>query len=771
MKTHDSSTLPSLRRPQNGAVLVVVLLAMIGLLGMGLAGLYLTSGSIQMNSNINMRNQALYVAEAGIQTAKAILDRTVLGDSTWQPDLNGMLAGIHSPSGAVVSTPAGYTDEIPGRAGTDPSDPGCSGKSSNGVATRGAYLRDEDPPPSGLGCETDPTMPVKPVYIDCNYPPKYSGTTLAYKEEPTDPNAMSPAPTQYMGKYSLFIRQDLGECRMAGDSFITDRNGIVVVRSEGTASDNRTKVVLEVTMSTNPNVQILTQGIATVCPAGAAGCDDNASVQQGITVGPPAGGSGGGGGGGGTGGTSGACSKTSDCPTGYTCCDGACMNATDNAKYCGTCQASCSGGHCCDNHCCASSGETCCNGSNGLTCAASQSGTTNSSCGFCGTDCTATPTSSCCRSSSTGPYICVDESGDPNNCGGCGVTDAKFKCSSTQSCCGGKCVDTSTDPNNCGKCGTSCGSGVPCCASQCCGSPKICCVDECLPDPGCPTITTIGVYGPWDHGTRQFDTWLTKQAKGCKLWGPQDTPDSGKLWIDLPGSQTQQVVILLDVAHNQKDLTDYYPTAPWYHSVGNSGYQGYMKNNAPLGWSDASALSAWVRGGGGLMTTIGISCDNTEASFPNKALGYITNPSDPNSPNLWYSGSTCVLSSTVLRDSFSGTVQVAGFWRGSSIATALLTGVTALNVNGAFVVSTANHLSGADNYVSYASAQAGTGKPVYLMGAAGNFGQGRLNVWGDEWITYDEVWLSNVGGNTSQQYQAAKYWGNVIKWLGQCPSP
>jgi hypothetical protein len=355
MKTDDSSPRPSLRRPQDGAVLVVVLLAMIGLLGMGLAGLYLTSGSIQMNSNINMRNQALYVAEAGIQTAKGIINRTVLGSPDWNPDINGMLAGIHSPSGAVVATPSGYTDEIPGRAGTDPSDYGCSGKSSNGVSTRGAYLRDEDPPPSGFGCQTDPTAPLQPVYIGCYYPPKYSGSTLAYNEAPADPNAMSPTPTQYMGQYTLFIRQDLGECRLGGDNLTRDGNNIVVIRSEGTASDNRTKVVLEVTMSTNPNVQILSQGLATVCPAGAAGCDDNASVQQGITVGPPGGG-GAGGTTGGSGGTTGsACSKTSDCPTGYFCCDGACMSATDNSLHCGACEAKCAGGHCCDNNCCASS--------------------------------------------------------------------------------------------------------------------------------------------------------------------------------------------------------------------------------------------------------------------------------------------------------------------------------------------------------------------------------------------------------------------------------
>ena len=112
MKTDDSSTQPSLRRPETGAVLVVVLLAMIALLGMGLTGLYLTSGSIQMSSNINMRNQALYVAEAGIQAAKNLLNRTVAGFPGMPLNLNGMLAGT-SPVSHPHRPALGRRREIP----------------------------------------------------------------------------------------------------------------------------------------------------------------------------------------------------------------------------------------------------------------------------------------------------------------------------------------------------------------------------------------------------------------------------------------------------------------------------------------------------------------------------------------------------------------------------------------------------------------------------------------------------------------------------------
>ncbi|HEX7598573.1 MAG TPA: pilus assembly PilX N-terminal domain-containing protein, partial [Polyangia bacterium] len=300
MRNNKSPTRPSLRRQEAGAVLVVVLLAMIALLGMGITGLYLTSGSIQMSSNINMRNQALYVAEAGIQTAKSVLNRTLPGNAAWKPWIGDMLAG-RSPTQAVVPLPSGLVDEIP----TSPD--GCLGIDVNGNPTRGAYLRDDAPSPP-YGC--DGSL----VYVNCSYP---NNPSVAYDQTTNDPNN-PPPPTQFMGRYTLFIRQDLAECRMGQYSAEVDgvSNGVVVIRSEGVASDNRTRVALEVTMTTNPNAVPVAVRVASVCPAGAAGCDDNASVQQGITVAgsltppPPGGGSmggsSGGGGAGGAGGTSGA---------------------------------------------------------------------------------------------------------------------------------------------------------------------------------------------------------------------------------------------------------------------------------------------------------------------------------------------------------------------------------------------------------------------------------------------------------------------------------
>jgi hypothetical protein len=821
MQTDDSSTRLSLRRPQDGAVLVVVLLAMIGLLGMGLAGLYLTSGSIQMSSNINMRNQALYVAEAGLQTAKAILNRTVPGSPNWQPNLAAMLTGS-SPSGVAIPLPSGFVDRFPGDS-DDPTGTGCLGTATNGTPTPGAYLRDEDPPPSGFGCQTDTSTTPQPVYINCNYP-----STVAHNEAPPDPNTMSAAPTQYMGKYTLFIRQDLGECRQ--QFFNQDFDGIVVIRSEATASDNRTKVVLEATMSTNPNTQILSQGIATVCPAGAAGCDDNSSVQQGITVGSPTGS----GGASGTGGTTGSpwtpCSSDHDCPAGSYCCDGACMDQQDFNTHCGECGATgsnggpCGGGHCCNGVCC-SSANTCCSTPNGLACMPTNSSSDPNNpahCGLCGTNCQA-PTTSCCLLGGTSLYTCTNPKTDNNNCGGCGnacsgstPTCCNGSCCSG-ACCNGKCVDTTQDNKNCGQCGNVCSGGIQCCASQCCSGSDICCEGACQPNPSC-RIATIGISGPWDGGILDFQKWLKQLSYKCTV--PNLDVSKNTVTMDTLDGLNANVIILLDVIHNQADLTEkmYYIAKPinsYYYGAGdganyanliladpNNPGRAQMRVLSTTGANnEAQVLGTWVRQGGGLATTVGISCEDIERKFPNKVLQYATDPNTPANPstsftptnsNIVYINATnsgvCV-GRTV--QSFSGTWAWSGYTEAGAnpngfkrypsdstlIPQALTQGVTQLEMQGMFIVWTAL----ADSlthptFSAYASLNVNgvtnsdqiydpSGKVIaapYLIGIAGEFGSGRLNVWGDEWITYDAVWTD---------YDAKVYWKNVVQWLGQCSLP
>src|SRR2546423_13816705 len=71
--------LPSSRRAgrpgESGAVLITVMMVMLALLGLGVMALWMTSGNLQIGANTNLRNQALYVAEAGIEAVRNDLNR------------------------------------------------------------------------------------------------------------------------------------------------------------------------------------------------------------------------------------------------------------------------------------------------------------------------------------------------------------------------------------------------------------------------------------------------------------------------------------------------------------------------------------------------------------------------------------------------------------------------------------------------------------------------------------------------------------------------
>src|ERR1039458_6339887 len=87
------------RHGDRGAILVAVMLIMVVLLGLGMSGLFLTKSNVQILTNTNLRNQALYVAEAGLERARDILNGPVA------PDLTALLGGL-----GHMANPA---DEIP----------------------------------------------------------------------------------------------------------------------------------------------------------------------------------------------------------------------------------------------------------------------------------------------------------------------------------------------------------------------------------------------------------------------------------------------------------------------------------------------------------------------------------------------------------------------------------------------------------------------------------------------------------------------------------
>ena len=232
------------RDGQAGAVLVIVMLAMIGLLGIGLTGVFLTGGNVQMAANTNLRNQALYVAEAGLERARDILNGPSQVDFPAMLGSAGHVAYLH--------------DEIPN-----------SLDSRGQPVGRGAIMRDA----AGV-----------PMY-------KVSYPTSVSRTEPIPGDNPHGAPNAFMGSYTVYVRNDTAECRMGKyvvDGPAVNGNQMVVVRSEGTGFDNRTLVVLEVVMGPKGGAgtgQTGAGGVSQVlCNSGKNACDDNNSVINNIVV-------------------------------------------------------------------------------------------------------------------------------------------------------------------------------------------------------------------------------------------------------------------------------------------------------------------------------------------------------------------------------------------------------------------------------------------------------------------------------------------------------
>jgi Tfp pilus assembly protein PilX len=239
------------RRPDGGAVLITVLLVMIALLGLGVTALWLTSGTMQMGANSNQRAMALYVAEIGIERV-----RQDMNTRTWD---------------ATVET------QVMGGAGTNP----CSTAVLDSLPTTAN--------PTGVGV----------IYRENNNANGKCLMNIPFPDVNDDPQLVPglgidrTGTNPLMGRYTIWIRNDGGEFRQyiqtPANNFNTiDNNDVFVVRAMGIAPDNKTTVVLEVTMgpgsipaggppSLNPNSPVL-------CNSGKNACDDNSSVQAGVVV-------------------------------------------------------------------------------------------------------------------------------------------------------------------------------------------------------------------------------------------------------------------------------------------------------------------------------------------------------------------------------------------------------------------------------------------------------------------------------------------------------
>lgn len=223
----------------------------------------------------------------------------------------------------------------------------------------------------------------------------------------------------------------------------------------------------------------------------------------------------------------------------------------------------------------------------------------------------------------------------------------------------------------------------------------------------CLNIATIGHIGPWSNGGNIFESWLDARSPIGAVALADEVLTADKL-------KKFQIIVVLHA--DTTTIENKGVTAPAHHVFADA---------------EASAFAAWVRGGGGVMTTIGYT--NSEANEVvnvNKLLAPL---------GMGYSVSKLDL---------SGKVQQ---WLAHPVS------------DGISNIFTDN---GAEPDGPSGMTIAHGGDKVALQVAQADMG--RVAVWGDEWVTYDSEWADVEG------QQVEHFWLNLLKWLSppaQCQVP
>jgi hypothetical protein len=215
------------------------------------------------------------------------------------------------------------------------------------------------------------------------------------------------------------------------------------------------------------------------------------------------------------------------------------------------------------------------------------------------------------------------------------------------------------------------------------------------------------------------------------------------------------VIIVLDIFHNQADVQAYINS----RNGGPNLNYGQVGNQRGLSTLEVDFFRAWYASGGkGLMTTIGTANGPYgEPTNVNKLLAPLGIQYDPNTPG---------------NDAFGqSTVHISDLKTTCPIALPLTTGVSTLFIKHGYSVlypglTESSTFSAYVNPIqSYSVAAARISPKNLWIGTAPHNSQmvdaSRVNVWGDEWITYDDVWAG---------YTAGPYWDNALAWLSpECP--
>lgn len=223
----------------------------------------------------------------------------------------------------------------------------------------------------------------------------------------------------------------------------------------------------------------------------------------------------------------------------------------------------------------------------------------------------------------------------------------------------------------------------------------------------CLNIATIGHIGPWSNGGNIFKSWLNARSPlgAVELADEELTADKLKKF---------QIIVVLHA-----DTTD----------IENNGLQA--PGHHVFADGEASAFESWVRGGGGVMTTIGYTGnEGNEVVNVNKLLAPL---------GMGYSTSKLDLTGNV------------SDW----VAHPVSDGITNIFTD-----------NGVEPDGPSGMTIAHGGDKIALQVAQADMG--RVAVWGDEWVTYDSEWADVEG------QQVEHFWLNLLKWLSpptQCQVP
>jgi hypothetical protein len=374
----------------------------------------------------------------------------------------------------------------------------------------------------------------------------------------------------------------------------------------------------------------------------------------------------------------------------------------------------------------------------------------------------------------------------------------------------------------------------------------------------------MGVWGVWnelvttssnDSGTQVFQEWLQAHNNGCNPVGSITTWGSG-FPITAADLEPYSVIILLDLYHSNADrwgcLRNWSccPSQKCYNTSGVTSGCGanatttgtsttasalagctatnttsYNLGTAPaLTEAEVDVIEAWVRKGGGLVTTSGYYYNNPEAcldpappatqtcgnrgnmnrilrrfnlryeSYDNDQPGRVPNPLP--GTNGW--------GVDVCGNGATGCDGGGDFMAGSP-PFSLVKLVKRLQIRTAAPLTTINYNLTVSPQLA-AAVQCERSRPAENTGCSPSIAAcinsatssanptnwrsnspwkvahtvdglfqapnttqpGRVVAWGDDWMTYNTVWNAGDSCGSGYVYQAAEFWENVVKWLGKC---